>query len=127
MARKKTIEDEINAFFEKWDVIQQVGFLRDIIPLFELYDVEDENDWVKENVGDDEDNLRNVRLIRTVYLVSRIADFHASRLCSINIEFKNLWKKMERVGVETKEELKCLEKRMNMKYGLIEAFNSNDN
>ncbi len=98
MARKKTMEQEINDFLESWDFRQQVAFLRDIIPLFELYDVEDEDDWVEKKVGGDEENVRTVRLIRTVYLVSRIAEFHAGKLCSINVNFKNLWKRMEKEG-----------------------------
>lgn len=98
MARKKTIEQEINDFLENWDCKQQIAFLRDIIPLFELYDVEDEDDWVEKQVGGDEENVRNIRLIRTVYLVSRIAEFHAGNLCGINIHFKNLWKRMEKVN-----------------------------
>lgn len=98
---KKTIEEEINEFLQVWDCDQQVDFLRDIIPLFELYDVSDEDDWVKNAVG--EDNERHVRLIRTVYLVSRIAEFHAGPLCRINVGFKNLWKRMENIGVMDEE------------------------
>jgi len=94
MKKKKTIEQEINEFLESWDCKQQIAFLRDIIPLFELYDVEDENDWVKEAVG--ESNERNVRLIRTVYLVSKIAEFHAGKLCSIKMNFKDLFKRLEK-------------------------------
>lgn len=98
MGKKKDIEQEINEFLDKWGCKEMISFLRDIIPLFELYDVEDEDDWVKEAVG--EENERNVRLIRTVYLMSRIAEFHAGRLCMINVTFKNLWKKMEKHGLE---------------------------
>ncbi len=93
MARKKHLEQEINEFLEYWDCDQLTAFLRDIIPLFELYDVENEADWVSDAVG--EENERNVRLIRTVYLVSRIAETHAGRLCNIKIHFKDLWKRME--------------------------------
>lgn len=71
-------------------------FLRDIIPLFDLYDVEDDSDWVKDAVG--EEDLQNVRLIRTVYLVSRIAEFHAGVLASLKINFKDLYKRMESQG-----------------------------
>lgn len=95
--KKQSIEEEIEAFLEKWDCKQLCDFLRDIIPLFELYDVEDESDWVKEAVG--EENERNVRLIRTVYLVSRIAEFHAGILCSLKVNFKDLWKKLEKEGI----------------------------
>ncbi len=107
MGKKKSIEDEINAFLEKWDCKKLCDFLRDIIPLFELYDVEDEDDWVKEAVG--EENERNVRLIRTVYLVSRIAAFHAGTLCCINVEFKDLWKRLEKEGVCVRTEVPSYE------------------
>ena len=94
MKLKKTLEEEINEFLEVWDCKQLTTFLRDIIPLFELYDVEDEADWVKDAVG--ESNERNVRLIRTVYLVSIIAENHAGILCSIKMKFKNIFKRMQK-------------------------------
>lgn len=94
MNKKKTLEEEINEFLEKWDCKQLTAFLRDIIPLFELYDVEDENDWVKDAVG--ESNERTIRLIRTVYLVSIIAENHAGILCSIKMKFKNIFKRMQK-------------------------------
>lgn len=93
MAKKKSLEEELNDFLEYWDVKKLKEFFRDVTPLLDLYNVEEENDWVKEAVG--EENERNVRLIRTVYLVSKIAEFHAGKLCSINVEFRNLWKRLE--------------------------------
>jgi hypothetical protein len=96
MRIKKTLEQEINDFLEKWDANQLCNFLRDIIPLFELYDVEDENDWVKDAVG--EENESTVRLIRTIYLISRIAEFHAGPLASIKMNFKDLHRRMEKCG-----------------------------
>jgi hypothetical protein len=98
MTKKKDINEEINDFLASWDCDRMISFLREIIPLFELYDVEDENDWVKDAVG--EENERNVRLIRTVYLMSRIAEFHSGRLCNLNVRFKHLWKRMENQGLE---------------------------
>jgi len=96
MGKKNTVEEDINAFLEKWDGDQMCSFLRDIIPLFELYDVDEEDDWVREAVGQSDE--RNVRLIRTVYLISRIAEFHAGILCSIKMNFKDLYKRMEKQG-----------------------------
>lgn len=98
MPKKKSLEQEINEFLDLWDCKQLCAFLRDIIPLFELYDVDDEDDWVKEAVG--EENQRNVRLIRTVYLVSRIAEFHTGKLCSVKMNFKDIYKRMEKQGLE---------------------------
>lgn len=109
MKKKKDLESQINEFLELWDFRQQVAFLRDIIPLFELYDVEDEDDWVEKQVGGDKENVRTVRLIRTVYLVSRIAEFHTGRLLRIKTEFKDLWQKMEKQGLthEVQKETDC--------------------
>lgn len=94
---KSTLEDQINDFLSIWGAEELTSFLRDIIPLFELWDVQDEGDWLEEAVG--EENERNVRLIRTVYLMSRIAEFHAGKLSNIKINFKNLYQRMEREKV----------------------------
>ncbi len=92
--KKKTTNELINEFLQEWDCEKMQGFFRDVIPLIELYDVEESDDWLKEAVGEDDE--RNVRLVRTVYLVSKIAEFHAPRLCSLNIKYKDLWRKLEK-------------------------------
>lgn len=94
MKKNRTLEQEINEFLDDWDCNQLTSFLRDIIPLFELYDVEDDDDWVKDAVG--EENERNVRLIRTVYLISKIAENHAGKLSTVKVKFKSLFERMER-------------------------------
>lgn len=94
MGKKKDIETEINEFLNYFDCQKLTSFLRDIIPLFELYDVEDEDDWVKEAVG--EENERNVRLIRTVYLMSKIAENHSGTFASLKIRHKDLWQRLEK-------------------------------
>jgi hypothetical protein len=94
MKKKKDLEQEINEFLEYWDCNQMSNFLRDIIPLFELYNVEEDSDWVADGVGSDD--VRNVRLIRTVYLISKIAEFHAGKLCMVNIRFKNIYHRLEK-------------------------------
>lgn len=111
MAKKKTIEEEINGFLELWDCKQQIAFLRDIIPLFELYDVEDEDDWVEKEIGGDKENVRTIRLVRSVYLISKMCEFHAGRFCRINMEYKNLWKRMEKQGLENGQENKEITER----------------
>ena len=99
--KKKTLEEEINLFLESWGSKEMIDFLDDVIPLFELYNVDDKDDWVKDEVG--KENERTVRLIRTVYLVSRIAEFHAGKLCLANMRFKNLWERMEKHGMHQDE------------------------
>lgn len=97
MAKKKTLEEEINDFFEVWGMKETTEFLRNIIPLFELYDVEDEERWMSDM---EDENERNKVIIRTVYLVSKIAEFHAGKLCSVKINFKNLYQKIEKRAAE---------------------------
>lgn len=96
MKKKKTMEQEINEFLEYWSYREMSAFLRDIIPVCELYDVEEQDDWVADAVGDEE--ARTIRLIRTVYLISRIAEFHSSKLYGVKTKFKNLFYRMEKQG-----------------------------
>lgn len=71
-----------------------VGFLNEVLPLFELYDVDLDSDWVRDAVG--EENVRNIRLIRTAYLMSKVADVYCGKLCSLKSKHAGLWKKMEK-------------------------------
>jgi len=96
MKKKKTLEEEINEFLEFWDCEKMCSFLRDIEPLFELYNVTEEDDWVADAVGKEDE--RNVRLIRTVYLVSRIAELHTGKLSLVRMNFKDLYRKLEKRG-----------------------------
>lgn len=93
MPKKITLETEINDFLEYFNGEKIISFLRDIIPLFELYDVEDENDWVETAVGSED--VANVRLIRTVYLMSKIAENHGAVLAWIKVNHKNIWERLE--------------------------------
>jgi len=99
MKKKKTIEEEINLFLEYWDCDAQVSFIRNILHLFELYDVDDEDDWVEREIGGDKEEVRTIRLIRTVYLVSKVAESQGSRLAFIRMNFPNLYKRMEKHGL----------------------------
>lgn len=90
MKKKKDLNQEINEFLKEWDIDEMSRFLKNVIPLIENYDLDE--DWLKDKNEEDE---INVRYIRTVYLLSRIADLHASKLCRLNVQFKNLWKRME--------------------------------
>ncbi len=92
---KKDLNDIIEDFVNEWDVDSMCAFLRDLEPIFELYDVnDDETDWIRPFVSDGEHN--HVRLIRTVYLVSKFAEIHAGKLCVLNLKYKKLWQKMEK-------------------------------
>lgn len=89
-----TIEDEINAFLEIWDINAQLLFVKEALALLKIYDVDENDDWVEKEVG--KENAQNVRLIRTVHLISRIADFQSGKLCMIKSKFKDIWKRIEK-------------------------------
>ncbi len=93
MKKIKSIEDEINQFIKDWDHRVLTQFFEDIYPLIHLYKVEENNDWVKDAVGEEE--TQTIRIIRTVYLLSKIADYHSTRLCKSKVAFKDLWRRME--------------------------------
>ena len=96
---KRTIEEELEKAVEYWDLKHLIDFLRDIMALYELYDVEEDSDWVKNEVG--ELNERNVRLIRTVYLISKIAENHSGALLGFKTKFPKLWQRMEKNNAST--------------------------
>lgn len=94
MKKKRTLEEEINEFMKDWDHRALTRFFEDVYPLIELYKVEQGNDWVEDIVGKEE--TRTIRIIRTVHLLSKIADYHATRLCKSKVAFKDLWRRMEK-------------------------------
>jgi len=102
--KKEDLELQINKFMEMYDLEKLNVFFKDVLPIIELYHFEDGDDWVEKQVG--KDNTVNIRIIRTVYLLSRFAHFHAGELVRINTNFKNLWSKMETVmnSVELEQE-----------------------
>ena len=105
MSKYKTLEEEINLFLQEWTYEDQYSLFSDLIPLFELYNIENEVDWLEKEIGCDRKHAITVRLVRTVYLVSRIAALHSGRLCSINNQFKNLWHRMEKFHSKYEDDL----------------------
>lgn len=94
MSNKRPVDRDLANMLTDFPAKDLISFLNDIMPLFELYDVEDDNDWVEEEVGKEATN--NVRVIRTFYLMSKIADNHAGMLVRIKTKYKGLWERMEK-------------------------------
>lgn len=89
----KDIKHELACFLDDWTPEHLISYMKLTVELFRLYDFEDENDWVLEEVG--ADNVDNVRLMRTFYIISKIAYFHAGALSKIKFKYKDLWSRME--------------------------------
>ena len=92
---KKNIEAEINEFLEMLDVNSMISFLTCAFTLTELYNVEEEEDWVEKLVGPEQ--VITIRSIRTVYLMSKFAELQAGKLASTRVRFKDLWKRLEKI------------------------------
>lgn len=97
MAKKKTIEEEINEFLEEFGPEQQRNLLGELYDLFHIYDIDGEGN-LKGIVAEDDE--RAVRLCRVVYLLSRIAEFHSAKLVTMKMKFKDLWRKMEKIDIK---------------------------
>ncbi len=90
---KKTIETEINAFLEEFDIVKLLDIIEDIMPLCDLYSINEKDDWVKDLIGDDH---RHIRILRTVYLLSRIAERHGGKMATMRMKHPRLFEKMEK-------------------------------
>jgi hypothetical protein len=96
---KKDLQQEINEFLELFDIKSLISFLECIIPLTELYDVDESDDWVEQKVGKDE--VSTIRMIRTVYLISKLAEVSGGKLATARARFPNLWRRLEKIHDET--------------------------
>jgi hypothetical protein len=59
-----------------------------------LYHIDKNGTEFNEFTGEEEECT--IRVLRTVYLLSRLAHIHAGELCLLNAHFKNLWIRMEK-------------------------------
>lgn len=91
---KITIQEEIDSFLTDFGANELTAFFTDVMPLIDLYYVTDDQDWVKDAVG--AANEKEVRIARTVYLASKIADFHSGKFAYLKMKYKGLWSRMEK-------------------------------
>ena len=99
MKNKKTIEDQINEFVKVWDVDSLINLFDLYEKLRHLYDVTEEDDWLEKIVG--LEDRRNVRVVRTIYILSKLSQCFSGKMAITKINFPNLWKKLENVADET--------------------------
>lgn len=94
MRKKRPIEDEINDMMEEYGARHICGLIREIYEFYELYDVDENDDWIEKQVG--AENAREVRIIRTCYLLSRMAELHAGMLIGIRTKYPMLYKRLHK-------------------------------
>jgi hypothetical protein len=102
--KKKPIEEEIMSVIEEWGTDSMMNFIIELDDFFSIYDVDEDDDWIKKAVGDS--NFHEVRIIRTVYLLSRLAENYSGKLCLIKLRHPNLWNRLEECS-ETFKESDC--------------------
>lgn len=77
-------------------------FLKDVIPLLELWGIQ-QDDWTEHQVGRDKENVITVKLLKTIYLLSKISHYHVAKLVNLKTRFPRLFEKMEDMAKENKE------------------------
>lgn len=92
----KSIENELAEAIIYFDCKSLISFITDVYQLCELYEVDEEDDWVKDKVGEDDE--QNVRLIRTIYIMSRIAERQSGMLLSFKMKFPKLYQRLEKLN-----------------------------
>lgn len=101
MSKEKPVEELIEKAVNFWDVKKVIHMLTDFKEIYELFNVDENEDWVRDVVG--EEDLSNIRLIRMIYLLSKIADYHASDLVLFKMKFPRLWENMERQSKQSSQ------------------------
>lgn len=103
MYRKKlSLEDEINEMLKVVHGDFVHDFFEELYLIFNIFNVTEDDDWVKVLVG--EENFREVRLISSIYIFSRMAERFSSKFSQIKSHFPEFWKRLE-VYVKDKNKL----------------------
>lgn len=89
-----SIQDECNAFIEHFGFKEVYGLVREIDEFYRLFDVEPGDDWVQEEIKEDEENTRIVRCVRSCYLLSRIAVLYSGKMLLIKTKFPDFYTRL---------------------------------
>lgn len=109
MRLNRTVEEEINAFLNVYGPETFKLFLKDVEPLYDLYNSVDDEEWIEECEGVAE--INDIRLIRSVYLMSKVADLHALDLAKMKSNFRGLWIRMTKEAKAWETEQQKLEQK----------------
>jgi hypothetical protein len=109
MRMNRTIEEEINDFLNTYGPATFKVFLEDVEPLYDLYNSVEDEDWME--ACDDVGEVNDIRLIRSVYLMSKIADLHALNLSKMRNSFRGLWIRMTKEAKQWEKEQEQLERK----------------
>lgn len=91
---KCDFNDEMSKILGIYRCDRFIELIEDIYEIVRLYNVDEVEDWVADTVG--WEDVRNVRLARTAYLLSKLADRHHRWLRSVNRAAPGFWKRAEK-------------------------------
>lgn len=100
MPGKNELGDAVNGILSIFGPDQLTEFLRTTWELYDLYGRDEEGDWVADAVGIE--NVDEVRLARTAYILSVLAEQNAKLFDKINKRFPGFHKQAERVAQSIK-------------------------
>src|ERR1700722_16802691 len=95
----KTLETEVNDAINFWGIDKHTDFLEDILHILEIYGFQTK-EWI--DLPMEEEQI-TVRLIETIYMISKIADKHAGALASFKMTFPKLHERMEKIVAESNQ------------------------
>lgn len=87
------LEEKVQMFFEKWSFDEMNDLARFFIEFLEVFELDKDLDWEKEVLANED--VRNVKIIRCMYIVLKMADLYSGKLVATKVEFKGLWRKLE--------------------------------
>jgi len=87
------LESKIHVFFEKWSFEEMNDLARFFIEFLEVFEIDKDMDWEREVLQNEE--TRNIKIIRCMYIVLKMADLYAGKFVATKVEFKGLWRKLE--------------------------------
>lgn len=98
MPGKNNLGDCVNGILKIFGPDQLTDLLRTTWELYDLYGRDEDGDWVEDAVGIE--NVDEVRLARTAYILSALADHNAKLFDKINKRYPGFYKLAEKLAVQ---------------------------
>jgi len=94
---KRNVNEDLERCITQWIGKQLPGIMNYMIEMCKLWNIDDDNDFLKQELGCED--VKNHRLILTAYMLSRFAESYAGALVSFKVEYKDLWKRLEKASL----------------------------
>lgn len=92
------IEKKLQEFFEIMPHEKLTRFAEMSAQLLEIFQAYEDCDWDEIMANED---TRNVKIIRTVYIMSRIAEEYSGVLSIVRVKYKDFWRLLDKISQES--------------------------